>query len=58
MYWFRMETVWNRVCIGLEWRLFGIEYVLVWNGLLVWIQLHSLHKNAYRYIHYMHTILL
>ena len=29
MYWFRMETVWNRVCIGLEWRLFGIEYVLV-----------------------------
>ena len=29
MYWFRTETVWNGVCIGLEWRLFGIEYVLV-----------------------------
>ena len=31
MYCFGMETVfvWNRVCIGLEWRLFGIEYVLV-----------------------------
>ena len=29
MYWFRMGTVWNRVCIGLEWRLFEIEYVLV-----------------------------
>ena len=45
MYWFRMETVWNRVCIGLKRRLFeidvciGLEWRLfVWNRVCIGLE--------------------